>query len=29
MGSHGNRGLRRRKSILVDASNVWGIFENL
>ena len=29
MGSHGNRDLRRRKSIFVDASDVWGIFENI
>ena len=29
MGSHGNRGLQQRKSILVDASDRLGIFVNL
>ena len=29
MGSHGYRRLRRRKSILVDASSHLGIFGNL
>ena len=29
MGSHGNRGLRQRKSIVVDASGGLRIFENL
>jgi hypothetical protein len=29
MGSHGNRGLRRRKNIFVDSSDGFGIYENI
>jgi hypothetical protein len=29
MGSHGNRGLRRRKNIFVDSSDGFGIYVNI